>query len=388
VKVSKSVRPLESDLFPPQQGLKRENDSRAAFSLLEIVSGLEIAKPVPEARSTMEVVMRGEGPLLGWHDPDEQRKWIRENKPRRMTDKRMDIKQAVSRFVSDGDLLAMGGFGHVRVSMAAIYEMIRQKKRNITLSGKTATHDCDLLLSSGVVSRIEVAYSFGHELRGLSPASRRMAEQGRVEVLGEVSNAGIQWRFKAAAMGLPFLPSRVMLGTGTFTKSSSLVVRDPLSGKNILLLPACYPDVSFIHVHRCDRFGNSQIDGVSIMDWDLARAARRLVITTEEIVDDDVIRSEPSKTIIPFYCVDAVAEVPYGSHPANMPFLYYSDEEHIGEWLKVSRTDAGVEDYFRKYVHGVKDFGEYIELVGGRKKMDRLKDIELLRAQTTAPWAE
>ncbi len=336
----------------------------------------------------MEPVLKGEGPLLGWHDPDEQRNWIRANKPRRMTDKRMELRQAVSKFVSDGDFLAMGGFGHVRVSMAAIYEMIRQRKRNITLAGKTATHDCDLLLSSGVVSKIEVAYSFGHELRGLSPASRRSVEEGRVQVLGEVSNAGIQWRFKAAAMGLPFLPARVMLGTGTFDKSSSVVVSDPFSGKKVLLLPACYPDVSFIHVHRCDRFGNSQLDGVSIMDWDLARAARRLVVTTEKIVEDDAIRHEPTKTMIPFFCVDAVVEVPYGSHPANMPSLYYSDEEHIGEWLKMSKSDAGVEQYFRKYVHGAKDFGEYLELVGGRKKMEHLRDIELLKAQTTAPWAE
>ena len=358
-----------------------------AFSLLVIVSRLEIAKQASLKR-TMETVLRGEGPLLGWHDPDEQRKWIRDNKPRRMTDKRMKLNEAVSKFVPDGSLLAMGGFGHVRVSMASIYEMIRQRKRNLTLSGKTATHDCDLLLSSGVVSRIEVAYSFGHELRGLSPASRRTVEQGRVQVLGEVSNAGVQWRFKAAAMGLPFLPARVMLGTETFSKSSSLVVRDPFSGKKVLLVPACYPDVSFIHVHRCDRFGNSQIDGVSIMDWDLARAARRLVVTTEKVVDDDVIRNEPSKTAIPFYCVDAVVEVPYGSHPANMPYLYYSDEEHIAEWLKVSRTDEGVEQYFARYVHGVKDFDGYLAAVGGRKKMERLREIELLKAQTIAPWAE
>ena len=179
-----------------------------------------------------------------------------------------------------------------------------------------------------------------------------------------------------------------MLGTDTFVKSSSIVVNDPYSGKKVMLVPACYPDVSFIHVHRCDRFGNSQIDGVSIMDWDLARAARRLVITTEKVVEDDAIRREPSKTMIPFFCTDAVVEVPYGSHPANMPFLYYSDEDHIAEWLNLSKSDAGVDEYFQKYVHGVKSFGEYVELVGGRKKMERLRDIELLRAQTTAPWAE
>jgi acyl CoA:acetate/3-ketoacid CoA transferase alpha subunit len=336
----------------------------------------------------MDIVSRGEGKLLGWHDPDEQRNWIRANKPRKMTDKRAELNDAVSRYVSNGAYLAMGGFGHVRVSMAAIYEMVRQKKQNLILAGKTAVHDCDLLLSSGVVERIEVAYSFGHELRGLSPASRRAVEGGLVQVVTETSNAGFQWRFKAAAMGLPFIPARILLGTDTFTNSSSVVVNDPYSGKKIALIPACYPDVAFIHVHRCDKYGNSQIDGVSIMDCDLARATRRLVITTEEVVDDDVIRSEPSRTLIPFYCVDAVVEVPYGSHPGNMPLLYYSDEEHMAQWLKASRTKEGTEQYFQKYVYGVKDFGQYLELVGGRKKMERLRNIELLREQTTAPWAE
>lgn len=356
---------------------------------MEIVQRLEIAnsaaQPTAEA---LDIVSKGGGPLLGWHDPDEQRKWIRANKPRRMTDKRMVLKESVSKFVSDGSYLAMGGFGHVRVSMAAAYEIIRQEKRDLTLAGKTAVHDCDLLVTSNCVNQVEVAYSFGHELRGLSPSSRRMVEQGRVKVATETSNAGFQWRFKAAAMGLPFMPARILMGTDTFVRSSCVVVKDPFSGKNVVLIPACYPDVAFVHVHRCDRFGNSQIDGVSIMDFDLARAARRLVITTEELVDDDAIRREPSKTLIPFYCVDAVVEVPYGSHPGNMPLLYYSDEEHMAEWLRLSKTEEGAGEYFDKYVYGVKDFSEYIELVGGKAKMDRLKEIEFLRAPTTAPWAE
>ena len=238
------------------------------------------------------------------------------------------------------------------------------------------------------MSKVEVAYCFGHELRGLSPSSRRMVEQGRVKVVTETSNAGFQWRFKAAAMGLPFMPARILMGTDTFARSSSVVVKDPFSGKNVVLIPACYPDVVFMHVHRCDRFGNSQIEGVSMMDCDLARAARRLIITTEEVVDDDAIRSEPSRTLIPFYCVDAVVEMPYGSHPGNMPLLYYSDEEHMAEWLRLSKTEAGASEYFDKYVYGVRDFSEYLELVGGKAKMDKLKEIEFLRAPTTAPWAE
>jgi hypothetical protein len=112
-----------------------------------------------------------------------------------------------------------------------------------------------------------------------------------------------------------------------------------------------------------------------------------LVITTEEVVDDESIRKEPGRTLIPFYCVDAVVRVPYGSHPGNMPLMYYSDEEHMAEWLRLSRTDSGVSGYFDKYVYGVKDFDGYIALVGGQKKMDLLRDVELLKAPTMAPWS-
>lgn len=336
----------------------------------------------------MDVLEEGKGELLAWHDPDEHRRWILENKSRSLEDKRMGLKEAVDKFVQDDNYIAMGGFGHIRVSMASIYEMIRQRKQNLIMAGKTAVHDIDILIASGCVNRVEVAYSFGHELRGLSPASRRAVEEGTVKVLAEISNAGFQWRFKAAAMGLPFIPTRVMLGTDTFKYSSAKVVKDPFSGKPICLLPACYPDVVFMHVHRCDKFGNCQIDGIMIEDFELARAARRLVVTTEEIIDEERIRNAPWRTVIPFYLVDAVVEVPYGSHPGNMPYLYYSDEEHMAEWLKLSRSPEGVKQYLENYVYGVKNFEEYLELIGGVKKLNYLKQVEQLRAPLKAPWAE
>ena len=336
----------------------------------------------------MDILEEGTGELLAWHDPDEQRKWVRQNKPRSLDDKRMDMKAAVSKFVNDGDYLAMGGFGHVRVSMAAIYEMIRQKKRNMTMSGKTAVHDIDVLAAAGCISKVEVAYCFGHELRGLSPASRRAVESGKVKVAAEISNAGFQWRYKAAAMGLPFIPTRVMGGTDTFRYSSAKMVKDPFSGKPVVLLPACYPDIVFVHVHRCDKFGNCQVDGTLIEDFELARAAKRLVVTTEKVVSDNVIRKEPWRTCIPFFIVDAVVEVPYGSHPGNMPGLYYSDEEHMAEWLKLTKTDEGVKQYFDKYVHSVDDFKQYLKLVGGKKKMTYLNKLEHLKAPLKAPWRE
>jgi 3-oxoacid CoA-transferase subunit A/glutaconate CoA-transferase subunit A len=336
----------------------------------------------------MNVFEQGKGELLAWHDPDENRRWVLRNKPRDLKDKRTTVEEAISKFVANGDYIAFGGFGHVRVSMIAIYEIVRQKRRNLVLAGKTAVHDADILIAAGCVDRVEAAYCFGHELRGLSPASRRAVETGKVKVVAEISNAGFQWRFKAAAMGLPFIPTRTMLGTDTFQHSSAKVVKDPFSGKPICLLPACYPDAVVVHVHRCDKFGNSQIDGIVVEDFELARAARRLIVTTEKVVSEKRIRKEPWKTAIPYYLVDAVIEAPFGSHPGNMPYLYYSDEEHMSEWLKLSKTDEGAQQYFEKYVHGARDFKEYLELIGGKKTLSHLRLIEYLRAPLKTPWAE
>lgn len=334
----------------------------------------------------MKVLQHGKGKLLGWHDPDDNRAFVRENKSRALVDKTMSITEAVSRFVQDGDYLAMGGFGHIRVSMAAIYEMIRQGKRRLKMAGKTAVHDSDILIAAGCVDEIEVAYTFGHELRGLSPASRRAAKEGRLKVVAETSNAGYQWRFLAGMMGLPFIPARNLLGTDTLAHSSAKVVEDPFSGKPITLIPAAYPDVAFVHVPRCDKFGNSQIDGSVIEDFELSRCARKLIVTTEELVDESVIRQTPDRTVIPFFVVDAVVEVPHGAHPCLMPNQYYFDEEHIGEWLEISKTDAGVEEYFQKYVHSVKDFSEYLEAIGGTAQLEKLKRIELYEEPPVLPW--
>lgn len=328
----------------------------------------------------MEILQAGRGELIGWHDPDENRQWVLENKSRELRDKRMTMAEAVARFVHDGDLLASGGFGHVRVAMAAIYEIIRQRKRHLVLAGKTAVHDGDILIASGCVERVEVAYTFGHELRGLSPASRRMVEAGRCQVVAETSNAGYQWRFLAAAMGLPFIPARNLLGTDTLAHSSAKVIADPWSGKPVCLLPACYPDVAIIHVSRCDMVGNAQIDGTIIEDFELSRAARRLILTTEEIIPEAQIRAEPWRTAIPFFLVDAVVHVPFGSHPCQMPLRYYFDEDHIRGWMARSKTPEGAEAYFQEFVFDAPDFAAYLEKIGGRARLDYLREVEGLRA--------
>ena len=336
----------------------------------------------------MDILAEGEGELLGWHDPDEHRRWVQQNKSRELKDKRTSVSEAVQRFIHDGDLIAFGGFGHIRTPMALIYEIVRQGRRGLVVAGKTAVHDVDILIGAGCVSKVECAYAFGHELRGLSPAGRRAVESGRVKVAAEISNAGFQWRFLAAAMGIPFIPARILLGTTTFEKSSAKQVRDPWSGKPICLLPACYPDVAMFHVPRCDRFGNAQVDGILVEDFELARAARRVLITTEEVVDEEIIRCQPDRTVIPFFLVDAVCEVPFGAHPTQMPYLYFFDEAHIAEWLTLSRTEEGVEAYFDKYVFGVPDFAAYLERVGGAGRLEELRRIEHLRASLPEGEAE
>ncbi|MGD8552663.1 MAG: CoA-transferase [Anaerolineales bacterium] len=336
--------------------------------------------------SADSVLMHGLGELIGWHDPDEARRWVRENKTRQLIDKTITAQEAVSRYINDGDFIASGGFGHIRISMAIIHEIIRQGKQRLILAGKTGVYDADMLIAARCVDRVEVAYAFGHELRGLAPASRRRVEDGECKVIAEISNAGYQWRLLAGMMGLPFMPTRTMLGTDTARHSSAVVIEDPYSKKPITLVPAAYPDVAFIHVHRCDMFGNAQIEGALIMDYELARCARRLILTTEEIVDTELIRARPWHTTIPAFFVDAVVEVPFGSHPCEMPGLYDFDEDHIAEWLELSRTDQGVQEYLERYIHAVDNFNTYLQVIGGQQKLDYLKRREALLEPKTAPW--
>jgi glutaconate CoA-transferase subunit A len=334
----------------------------------------------------MEILAEGNGKLIGWHDPDDAREWVIKNKSRELKNKVLSVGEAVSKYVHDGDYIASGGFGHIRVSMSIVYEIIRQGRKNLTMAGNTVSQDIDLLVGSGSVNQVEAAYSFAHELRGLAPASRRMVENGSCTVIAETSNAAYQWRFLAGMMGIPFIPSRNLLGTDTLNYSSCKVVRDPFSGKPITLIPAAYPDVAFIHVHRCDIYGNAQIDGSVIEDIELSRCARRLIITTEELVDESVIRTEPWKNQIPFFVVDAVVKVPFGSHPCQMPGMYYYDEEHMAEWLSLSKSQDGLKKYLDKYIFGVDLFENYLELCGGMEKMKYLRRREFYKESMIAPW--
>ena len=141
---------------------------------------------------------------------------------------------------------------------------------------------------------------------------------------------------------------------------------------------ALYPDVAVIHVHEADRYGNSRIRGTTVADFDLARAAKRLIITCERLIPSDEIRRDPSRTIIPFYCVDAVCEVPYGSYPGNMPYEYFSDEVHLKQWMDAEKDVETFRAFLDKYIYGVSEFAEYLHLCGGLPRMQQLRQQEFL----------
>src|SRR6195256_3897824 len=196
----------------------------------------------------------GDGPLYADPSANRAREFFR-NKPRALIDKLTSVKDAVTRFVNDGDYLAVGGFGGDRLSTAVCHEIVRQNKQNLTLAGHTATHDFQILAAGNLtgrgklIARVDVAYVVGLEARGLSPHARRVMESGEVEST-EWSNYCLAVRFKAAAMGLPFLPMRSMLGTDTFRHSAAREIVCPFTGEKLLAVPAIYPDVGVIHVHE------------------------------------------------------------------------------------------------------------------------------------------
>ena len=324
----------------------------------------------------VKYVKVGQRRLFTDPDADEARAHFQQ-KSRRMVDKTTTVKDAVSRYIKDGEYFASGGFGSNRIPTAVLHEIVRQKKKNLGFAGHTSTHDMQILASGKCFDRCDAAYIVGLEARGLSKAARKVFEKGEVEAT-EWTNAALSWRFKAAAMGLSFLPCRVMFGTETLKYSAAVEMPCPFTGQKYAAVPALYPDVAAIHVHRSDIYGNAQINGIAVSDFDVARAAKHLIITTEKIVHNEDIRREPDNTIIPYYLVDAVVEVPYGAYPSNMAYEYFTDEDHLAEWLQAEKDDQKFQEFLDRNIYQCKDHWEYLERNGGLERLNQLRAQELL----------
>jgi acyl CoA:acetate/3-ketoacid CoA transferase alpha subunit len=317
----------------------------------------------------MEVILSGNGDLIQPPDINAFREWNRK-KPKGLIDKRMTEAEAVSQFIKDGDYIGTELYGTVRAPMSLVNEMVRQGVKDLRVAGQGVL-ELDMLLAASRIKKLDFTY-IGLEVYGVSNCLRREVESGRVETVVEWSNAAITWRFKATAIGVPFIPTRSMLGTDTFNYSAAKAVECPFTGDPICLIPALILDVGLIHVHRADKYGNAQIDGISGFSAEVARASKRLIISAEEIIDSEEIRQAPDRTIIPYYLVDAVVHAPFGSHPGEMCYVYQRDEPQIREWVEASKELDTTQAYLDKYIYGVKDHEEYLEMIG-REQLNELR---------------
>ena len=303
---------------------------------------------------------------------------IQKNKDRSQRRKITTVSNAVKDYIKDGIYLASGGFGTNRISTSILHEIVRQKKRNLGFAGHTSTHDYQILINGKCLNRVDAGYIVGLEARGLSRSARRAHEEGLIEVC-EWSNASLAWRFSAGARGVPFFPSYVNIGTDTFKYSAVCLVECPYTKRPVVLIPALNPDVAVIHVHRADEIGNCEIKGITVADQDLAAASKSTIVTCEELVPVDYFREHPERNCIPWLCVDAVICVPNGSYPGNMPGCYFSDEKHLKEWLDAEEDENKLKQFLNKYIYGTRDFEEYLQKCGGNKRINELRNEELLK---------
>jgi acyl CoA:acetate/3-ketoacid CoA transferase alpha subunit len=302
-------------------------------------------------------------------DPEGFRQWNR-NKSTKLVDKLMSEDEAIEKCVKSGDYIGFELYGTVRCPISLTRALVRSGKNDFRVVGQ-GVHELDLLFATDRVESVDFTY-IGLEVYGVDANARRAVESGRVKRIAEWSNAAITWRFKAAAMGVPFVPSKSMLGTDTIRRSGAKVIECPFTGEKVALIPALHLDVGFIHVSRADKYGNCQIDGISGFAAEMARASRHVVVSAEEIVDIDDIRRAPDRTIIPYYLVDAVVHAPFGSWPGEMAGFYERDEEHYKMYVEKQKTEEGMNEYLQEWLFELPNHGALLEKIG-KERMDHLR---------------
>lgn len=347
-----------------RSGAELNAEACSDFRPLETTGVLPAQPPLPPPARPLP-----EPPLFQPPDPDGFRLFLRDEKDFSLRSKLMSEREAVKRFIHTGDYIGFELYGTVRCPMSVVREIVRRRVGGLRLMGQ-GLMDADFLIAAGLVSEMDITY-VGYEAYGLSPILRRAVESGALK-LAEWSNAAITWRMKAAAMGLPFLPARTMLGTDTLARSPAKTMKDPFTGMDLTLLPALVLDTAVIHVHRADKFGNCQIDGISGFAVEMSRACKRLIVTAEEIVDTEVFRRTPERTVIPYFLVDAVVPAPFGAHPGETCGVYRRDEPHIKAYLEATRSEETTKKYLDEFVHGVKDHAAYLKRVGAAR-LSKLK---------------
>ncbi len=276
--------------------------------------------------------------------------------------KLMSLSQAIRQFVNDGDLVYAAGFTHL-IPFAAGHEIIRQGRKDLVLARATPDLIYDQMVAAGCARKVIFSY-MGNPGVGSLRVVRAEIEAGRLE-WEEYSHFAMISRLQAGASGLPFMPMNVT-GADDLEKANPnyRYVTDPYSGRPVVVVPALKPDVAIIHVQRADEQGNAQIWGIIGEQKEAAFAAERVILTAEEIVPEEVIRSDPNRTLIPSFIVDAVCHVPYCSHPSYTQGYYDRDNQFYLEWDRISQDRAAVLAWLDEWVYGVQDRQEYWEKLG------------------------
>jgi len=291
-----------------------------------------------------------------------------------MQEKLTSLADAIAR-IRDGEVVALQNMATQAAPMASVRELIRQQKRDLALVVLVGGLAVDWLAAAGVISRL-IGAAVSMEQFGLCQQYRKAVEQGRIRV-EELSETLLNARLGAGARNLPFLPSRGAIGSDLIAVNPEnlIMLDDPFGGPQVIACRALVPDVALIHAHRADRFGNVQYEPTVL--WPdigiMPKAARRVIVTAEEIVDTEVLRRNPDRTILPGFMVDAVVEVPYGAHPTSFFPRYGYDSRFHRAWAKVSRDDEAAADFIRTHVEDPASQAAYLESVGGASCLRRIE---------------
>jgi glutaconate CoA-transferase subunit A len=274
------------------------------------------------------------------------------------------MRDAIAEHVRDGDVVAIEGFTHL-ICFAAAHEIIRQKRKNLTLCRLTPDLLADQMIAAGCVKKLVFSWA-GNPGAGSLHAFRRAVPGLELD---EYSHFGMVGRFAAGASGLPFWPLRNYIGTDLPRANGNIrEVACPFTGEKLAAVPALTPDVTIVHAQRADTEGNTQMWGITGVQKEAAFAAKRVIVVAEEIVKPAVIRADPNRTIIPAFIVSAVVKEPFGAHPSYVQGHYDRDNDFYVQWEEISRDAAKLTAYLDEFVHGVRDRKAYAK----KLKLSRL----------------
>jgi glutaconate CoA-transferase, subunit A len=284
--------------------------------------------------------------------------------------KQKTMREAVADFVPDGSSVALGCQMEQMIPFAAGHEIMRQKKRGLTLIGPISDILFDQMIGAGCAEKVIAAW-VGNVMMGSAYNFRRAVESGEIRVF-DMSNFTVALALQAGAMGVPFLPTRSAMGSDVPKGNHFFYsIFSPFDGKEPLLaVRALNPDVTIVHVQRADAEGNAHCWGNFGIMLEAVKAAQRVIVTAEEIVAPVVIASDPNRTVIPGFLVSAVVEAPMGAHPSPVQGYYKRDDAYFRQYHEQTKTKTDFDAWARRWVHNVADRAEYIELLGGCRVKD------------------